>query len=89
VSMARPAQQLVGWARLGLEPGETARVGFVVLPEQLAFLDRTGRWVVEEGRVAFWVGRSAADLSDAVTVTVRHGGPVERRRFLGEAVITR
>lgn len=60
-SVVRPVAQLLGYARVELAPGESARVRFEVPTARLAFTDRAGRRVVEPGRVDLWVGASVAD----------------------------
>ncbi|MFC0047276.1 glycoside hydrolase family 3 N-terminal domain-containing protein [Rheinheimera tilapiae] len=61
-SLTRPVQQLVGFARVSLEPGQTARVKFALPVNQLAFLDSQMRWVVEPGEIRVMIGSSSADL---------------------------
>lgn len=46
---ARPVQELVGFERVSLAPGETARVAFEVDASQLAYHDRDFDLAVEEG----------------------------------------
>ncbi|GAA0965950.1 beta-glucosidase [Frigoribacterium faeni] len=57
-SVTRPVAQLLGYARVTLEPGQEARVVFDVPAARLAFTDRNGRRVVEPGEVELWVGPS-------------------------------
>ncbi|AHG02057.1 glycoside hydrolase family 3 (plasmid) [Halostagnicola larsenii XH-48] len=59
---ARPVQELVGFERVFLEPGETERLSFVVDASQLAYHDRNGNLAVAEGPYEFRVGHSAADI---------------------------
>jgi beta-glucosidase len=61
-SLTRPVQQLAGFARVSLEPGQTARVQFNLPVNQLAFLDSQMRWVVEPGDIRVMIGSSSADL---------------------------
>jgi beta-glucosidase len=61
-SLTRPVQQLVGFARVSLEPGQTAQVQFNLPVNQLAFLDNQMRWVVEPGDIRVMIGSSSADL---------------------------
>lgn len=69
-SLTRPVQELVGFARVHLFPGECKHVTFVVDPSQLAFLDRNMRWKIEKGDYEFRIGRSSEDVRGAVTVRV-------------------
>ncbi|MEV0198459.1 glycoside hydrolase family 3 N-terminal domain-containing protein [Nonomuraea sp. NPDC050691] len=73
-SVTRPVAQLVGFARVELEPGQAARVGFDVPLRLLAFTGRHGRRVVEPGAVVVSVRRSAADVVAERPITIT--GPV-------------
>jgi beta-glucosidase len=61
-SVTRPVKQLVGFARVALEPGEARRVTFRLDPSQLAFFDAAMRFVVEPGEFQVMVGASSADI---------------------------
>ncbi|MEV4174772.1 glycoside hydrolase family 3 N-terminal domain-containing protein [Nonomuraea sp. NPDC049709] len=73
-SVTRPLAQLVGYARVELAPGESARVAFDVPARLLSFTGRDGRRVVEPGEVGVSVRRSVADVVEERTVLVT--GPV-------------
>jgi beta-glucosidase len=62
-SVVRPYQQLVGFGRVALAPGERGVVDFVVHPSRLAFYDEAMRFVVEPGSFRFSVG-GASDRAD-------------------------
>ncbi|MDQ7904767.1 glycoside hydrolase family 3 N-terminal domain-containing protein [Phytohabitans sp. ZYX-F-186] len=64
--VTRPVIRLVGYARVPLAPGETARVTFTVPADVAAFTGLHGRRVVEPGDVELRFGRSAGDLVAAV-----------------------
>ncbi|MBF4592456.1 glycoside hydrolase family 3 C-terminal domain-containing protein [Curtobacterium flaccumfaciens] len=68
-SVTRPEVQLLGYARVALAAGESARVRFRVPVQRFAFTDRRMRKVVEPGDVQVWVASHAA--------ASRPGGPVE------------
>ncbi|WP_105567816.1 beta-xylosidase/alpha-l-arabinosidase [Microbacterium halophytorum] len=59
-SVTRPVAQLLGYARVRLEPGQSRRVEFAVPTTRLALTDRRMRRVVEPGDVDVWVGTDAA-----------------------------
>ncbi len=61
-SVVRPERQLLGFARVELDPGEDAEVVFEVPPSRLAFHDESLRRVIEPGTFAFAVGSSSQDL---------------------------
>ncbi len=61
-SLTTPVQQLAGFSKIDLEPGEARTVTFTVTSEQLAFLDLQLQPVVEPGEFAVMVGGSSADI---------------------------
>lgn len=58
-SVTRPVLELRGFKRVTLEPGETRVVAFTLMPDDLAFYDRTQRRVVEPGWFKVMVGGSS------------------------------
>ncbi|MEY9853214.1 beta-glucosidase-like glycosyl hydrolase [Leifsonia sp. EB41] len=73
-SVTRPLRQLVGWARVDLEPGERARLVFTVPADRLALVGRDLRWQVEPGEFVFTVAPSAT--ADGLSGSVVLGGDV-------------
>ena len=62
-SVKRPAEELRGFQRIGLRPGETQTVTFSLPAEKLAYWnDRTHGFVVEPGAFDLLVGASSADI---------------------------
>jgi beta-glucosidase len=61
-SVTRPIQQLAGFARVELAPGEARLVTFRLDASQLAFYDRRMRFVVEPGEFQIRVGASSDDI---------------------------
>ena len=61
-SVARPVLELRGFKRLELGAGQRRRVTFSLTPEQFAFWSPRGQWLIEAGRIDFWIGASSADL---------------------------
>lgn len=59
-TVARPVVQLLGYARVALEPGQSRRVTFTVPTTRLAFSDRRLVRVVEPGDAEVWVGSHAS-----------------------------
>jgi beta-glucosidase len=78
-SVVRPYQQLVGFARVALAPGERGVVDFVVHPSRLAFYDEAMRFVVEPGAFRFSVGGSS-DRADRHAKVVLSGDVAEYRQ---------
>lgn len=67
----RPAQQLQGFARLALAPGETKTVTVAVPVARLAYWDEaTHAFIVEPGRYEVRVGASSADIRVSMTTTL-------------------
>jgi beta-glucosidase len=61
-SVARPVKELAGFRRIALAAGQSRRVRFTVQLNQLAFLDRRMRWVVEPGEMDVQIGASSQDI---------------------------
>ena len=67
----RPREDLRGYKRIALNPGQTKTVEFVVPASSLAYWDvATHAWVVEADTVRFRVGASSADIRLEKTVNV-------------------
>lgn len=61
-SVARPVQELKGFTRVHLAPGEEREVAFAITPDDLRMLDSGMRWVVEPGTFRVMVGSSSRDI---------------------------
>jgi hypothetical protein len=59
--VTRPVQQLIGFTRVPLEPGQTAHVRFEVHADRTAFTGRDLRRIVEPGEIVLRVGPSSRD----------------------------
>ncbi len=75
-SIARPVRELRGFKRVDLAVGARKRITFTLTPEQLAFWGPRGNWLIEAGRIDFWIGASSADLraSGSFAITRTHTG---------------
>jgi beta-glucosidase len=62
-SVITPERRLVGFDRVNLDPGETARVSFVVRPRDLAVTRSDGERVVEPGTFTLRLGSRTARLT--------------------------
>jgi beta-glucosidase len=58
-SMTRPIQELKGFTRISLKPGESRRVEFTIGPDALSFLDASMKRVVEPGAFRVRVSNSS------------------------------
>jgi beta-xylosidase len=66
--VTRPIVLLVGYARLELEPGQRRRVEFTIHTDLVSFTGRSGRRIVEPGRIELRLGPSSADIAAVVPV---------------------
>jgi beta-xylosidase len=85
-----PAQQLIGFARVDLEPGASKGVAFVVPMSLLAYTGLSGELVMEHGPVELSVGASSSDLRSSATFTVTgktRTVSVQDRAFLSTATV--
>ena len=61
--LPRPGQELKGFAKVSLRPGETQRVSVTLAPRSFAYYDvKTGAWRADAGRFEILVGRSSAEI---------------------------
>ncbi|HEY0770940.1 MAG TPA: glycoside hydrolase family 3 C-terminal domain-containing protein, partial [Sphingobacteriaceae bacterium] len=70
-SMARPVQELKGFTRVALQPGETKTVRFTITPALLAMLDTKLKLIVEPGDFRLMIGSSSRDIRLQSVLTVR------------------
>jgi len=61
-SMTRPIRQLVGFARVSLQPGETRTVTFHIDLAQVAFYDEEMQLKIEAGEIRVLVGAASYDI---------------------------
>jgi beta-glucosidase len=70
-SAARPVRELKGFAKVGLEPGESEQVTIALDQRAFSFWSELlGRWVVEAGEFAIEAGPHSRDLPLTRTVIV-------------------
>jgi len=73
-SLPRPDRELVAFARVPTEPGETKRATIAIAPQRLAYYhDGHHRWVTEPGEYDVLVGASAADVRLSARMKVTAG----------------
>ena len=63
-SVTRPVKELRGFRRITLNPGETKTVEFTLGPEELFYLNRDMRRVVEPGTFTIMLGGNSVDLAE-------------------------
>ncbi|NUR47834.1 MAG: glycosyl hydrolase [Hamadaea sp.] len=71
--VTRPVQRLIGYARVPLEPGQSAQVGFRFHPDLASFTGLDGRRVVEPGDLELRLAASSADIR--ATIPLHLTGP--------------
>ncbi|MFH8479226.1 glycoside hydrolase family 3 N-terminal domain-containing protein [Streptomyces sp. NPDC018055] len=87
-SVVQPVQRLIGYVRLGLDPGRTARVRMTVPADLASFTGREGLRIVEPGDLELRLSASSTDTRLTARVTLT--GPVRtvdhtRRLHMGIA----
>ena len=85
-----PAQQLIGFARVDLEPSASKTVAFVVPMSLLAYTGLSGELIMEPGPVEVSAGSSSSDLRSSAKFTVTGRTRTirgEDRAFLSVATI--
>lgn len=70
-SVSRPVQELKGFTRIHLQPGETKQVSFAITPETLQMLNANMQWVVEPGSFRIMIGASSRDIRLKTTLNVK------------------
>ncbi|WP_281890687.1 glycoside hydrolase family 3 N-terminal domain-containing protein [Paenibacillus sp. YYML68] len=65
-SVTRPIQELKGFKRITLQPGETKTVSFLIEPSMLSFTDEQYETIVEPGEFKIMVGTSSKQYESVV-----------------------
>ncbi|MGC4090481.1 MAG: glycoside hydrolase family 3 C-terminal domain-containing protein [Polyangiaceae bacterium] len=69
--VARPLQELKGFARVALAAGESRRIEFELDQDALSHWDSAAqRFVVEKGALQLRIGRSSADIAQQLSLTL-------------------
>jgi hypothetical protein len=86
-SVTRPVRQLLGFARIHLEPGQATAVYFDIHTDRFAFVGASLDRVVEPGTIELYVGSSSTDIRSAATLELQ--GPartISERRQLATSI---
>ena len=86
-SIVRPVVQLLGYARVELAAGESARVEFTIPSTRFAFSDSRMVRIVEPGDVEVWVGAHAAASARSASTEASTGGAIVSDRVAQERAI--
>ena len=73
-SVSRPVQQLRGFRRVALQPGETRRVSFTLTAAHFALWGQAGGWVIEPGAIELMAGGASDAIQARATLTVEGRG---------------
>lgn len=88
-SVTRPVQELKGFKRLHLAPGETKTVTFTLAASQLGFYNQAMEFIVEPGTVRLMVGNSSAHLPlQADLEVVGETAVVHHKTFFSQVTIS-
>ncbi len=68
--VVRPLKELIGFQKVALEPGASARVSFEVHADRFSFTGVDYRRIVEPGEVTLMAGRSSEDLALSATLAL-------------------
>ena len=69
-SVTRPIQELKGFQRIGLAPGETRTITFQLAVCQLGFYNQAMSYVVEPGAIEVMIGSSSQDIRASGTFAI-------------------
>ncbi len=88
-SVIRPYQELAGFKRITLEPGQTKTVNFRLQLDQLAFRDEDGNWILEAGDFAFYIGPDSRTRKDRIIFRQEKTVAIDytKRGFYAEATV--
>ncbi len=76
-SVTRPTRQLVAFARVSLEAGQSGTVSMRIPTSRIAFSDRRLTRIVEPGEVRLWLGRDCETIAAALG-TIEIVGPMHQ-----------
>ena len=68
--VVRPLKELLGYLKVTLDPGASARVSFDVHADRFSFTGIDYRRIVEPGRITLMAGRSSEDLALSATLVL-------------------
>ena len=88
--MTRPLTQLLGFARVTLQPGQSAELCFDIHSDRFAFVAPDLTRVVEPDAIQLHAGSSSVDIrAEAVLRLIGAPRPVDHQRHLTTNVIVR
>lgn len=87
-SVIRPYKELIGIKRVFIRTGEKKSVRFTFSLNALAFINNSGKWVVEAGEFIFFAGSNSEDDNHKVLYTMQNTVEIDytKRDFFAQAV---
>jgi beta-glucosidase len=64
-SVTRPVQELKGFQKIALKPGESKTISFTITPETLKFYNYDLKYVWEPGEFEIMIGGNSRDVKKA------------------------
>ena len=61
-SVSRPVKQLKGFEKIELKPGEVKQVSFIITPDQLSFMGRDNKRIIEAGDFEVYIDKLKASF---------------------------
>ena len=61
-SLVRPVKELKDFQKIGLKPGQSKTLQFVLDKEKLSFYNAKLQWIAEPGEFDLMIGSSSADI---------------------------
>ncbi len=77
-SVSRPVQQLRGFRRVAIAPGETRIVRFTLSAEQFALWGQDGGWVIEPGKIELMAGGASNAIHARGELTIEGSARASR-----------
>ena len=78
--LQRPEQELKGFQKVELAPGESTLVSLTLSPRDFSYYDpEAAQWLVERGRIEIRVGASSRDIRQRAVVTIHSEKPLPFR----------
>ena len=61
-SVSRPERQIKGFDKISLKPGEKKTVGFTISPDELSFIGRDNKRIIEPGTFKVMISNMSAEF---------------------------
>lgn len=79
-SIVRPAEELLGFQRITLEPGESRNIQFRFSLDILSFYDEPGHWMLEKGEFQFFLGKNCKERIVSAAVRCEENREVDHTK---------